>query len=199
MSTDNGSAIEVSLAELAPPEIVKRINGLLIRGQTAPLSADKAQDLFILYVVCGSLEGVAKQAGIPLDVMFLTAAQYNWKQKRADVLVAGEAALMGQVQKNLVNQLLIATQSTILKQVGDVMSGKIAPEKCPLLPRSLHGLKLLLELVKEVNQVNQPQTTNTTNVIHAQNVQVNQQLPAAKKPEVDKLHAMKLMAGEKDD
>lgn len=172
------------LTQLAPTEVA-RIERLAAANQTAPLTQEKEVGPFLLFVLGDSVEEIAIKTGTPRDVMYLTYLKYNWEEKRTELQKSGQVSVISALQKQMVNYLLLATNTTISKQVAQVMSGALAPEKCPLIPRSLHGLKLLLELVKEVNQVNQPQTTNTTNVIHAQNVQVNQQLPAAKEPVID--------------
>lgn len=168
---------KAALESSASTEMVKRIEGLIVRGQTAPLPSDKETGPFLLYVLGDSVEQVAQKTGIPVDVVYLTAISYHWSEKREELARKGNVQLITALQKDLINNLLVATQASIIRQVGEVMSGRLPPEKCSLIPRSLHGLKTLMEMVTQINQLvasnetNKPQT-----VIQAQNVQVNQSI-----------------------
>ena len=163
-----------------PVNELTRIERLVASNQTSALVQEKEVGPFLLFVLGDSVEEVANKTGTPKDVMYLTYLKYNWEEKRAELNKQGQVAVISALQKQAINYLLVATNLSITRQVAQVMSGALPAEKCSLIPRSLHGLKLLLELAKEVNQINQPQNTNTTNVIHANNVQVNQQIPVAK-------------------
>lgn len=166
-----------------PTSDVSRIERLVASNQTAPLPQEKEVGPFLLFVLGDSVEEVASKTGTPKDVMYLTYLKYNWEEKRDELNKHGQVAVISALQKQAINYLLVATNLSITRQVAQVMSGALPPEKCPLIPRSLHGLKLLLELAKEVNNMSPEKAPNTTNVIHAQNVQVNQQLPAATEAE----------------
>jgi hypothetical protein len=184
-----------ALAGIAPADVVRRVEGLVVRGQTAPLQSDREIGPFLLYVIGDTIEEVATKTGIPVDVVYLTAIAFRWEEKRAALAKQGNVAVVTALQKQLVNNLLIATQASILRQVGEVMSGRLPPEKCSLIPRSLQGLKTLLEMVKEVNtMVSAGDTKTSTNVIHAENVQINQTV-APEEPK-DQMALLKKMAGE---
>lgn len=186
------------LTQLAPADAA-RIERLAAANQTSWLPQEKEVGPFLLFVLGDSLDDISSKCGIPKDIVFLTYLKYNWEDKRVELSKQGNVSVISALKKRTLNYLMLATSSVIDKQVAQVLSGALPAEKCPLIPRSLHAYKLLSELHDEVNKEPVVQQPSTTNVIHAQNVQVNQQLPAAKEPEVDKLHAMKLMAGEKDD
>lgn len=168
---------KAALEGLAPVEVVRRVEGLLAKSQTGPLPNDREFGPFLLFALGDSIDEVAAKTGIPVDVVYLTAISYRWMEKREELARKGNVQLIMALQRQLVNNLLVATQASVLKQVGEVMSGKLAPEKCSLIPRSLHGLKALMEMVSDINNLvaaNEAAPNNTT-VIHAVGqVQVNQ-------------------------
>lgn len=166
-----------ALEGLAPVEIVKRVEGLVQRGQTAPLTSDREWGPFILFVLGDSIEEVSQKMNIPVDVLYLTAITYHWKEKKTKLMEKGESQLIALLQKKLVNQLLVATQASIAKQVGEILAGRMSPDKCPLIPKNLNGLKLFMEIVSEINNLTTDNTSNSSkNVINAQNVQIVQPL-----------------------
>lgn len=184
MTTNLPAEWRAQLSHLPPNELA-RIERLATSNQTAPLTQEKEVGPFLLFVLGDSVEDVANKTGTPKDVMYLTYLKYNWEGKRAELNKQGQVAVISALQKQAINYLLVATNVSITRQVALVMSGALPAEKCSLIPRSLHGLKLLLELAKEVNNMPCDKAGSTTNVIHAQNVQVNQQIPAAKEPVID--------------
>jgi hypothetical protein len=187
---------KASLAAL-PPEEAKRIESLVALGKTAPLTLDKETGPFFLFVLGDSIEEVAVKSGTPKDVMYLTYLAYNWEGRRTELLRQGSTQMIATLQKQLVNNLLVATTKCVMKQVTDIMSGSGDPEKCPMVPRSLSGLRTLMDMVIMANKLVAPEDAPSkpgTTVINANNVQVNQGVEA--EPAKSKTDILKALAGE---
>jgi hypothetical protein len=153
---------------------------------------------FLLFLLGDSIEQVAETTGTPADVMYLTAIKYCWPQKRDELAKMGQANLIAQLQKHTLNKILVATSMVIDKQLKDVISGKLPAEKCSLIPRNIHGLGALMEMITAANQEPPaPQPPAQTTVVQATNVQINQQAALPEKP--DRMTSLKALAGESDE
>jgi hypothetical protein len=52
------------------------------------------------------------------------------------------------IQKDLANTILIVTKIAMEKQLADVLSGKLKPNQCRLIPNNIHSLQKLMEIRK---------------------------------------------------
>lgn len=143
------------------------------------LSQEKEVGPFMLYLLGDDIEAVAQKCGYPKDIVLATAVQYRWRDKREALIQKGkESELIKEVEKNLVNSLLLVTWRVITAEVGAVMSGKLDPAQSKFVPTSMQALERLLGMVERVNKLmatdvpQEPQKPTT--VVHAQNVQINQ-------------------------
>ena len=165
---------ELSLKE----DDIKRIVKLFRERSVTYLSPEREMGPFLLYSVGDSLETVAVKTNLPKDVILCTAIQYRWQEKirylKRDTLNILE------VQKDLANTLLVATYKSILSDLGEVIAGKKDASEVGLIPKNITTLEKLMAMVKAVNAP-EGAPINTTNVIHAQQVQVNQQVLEPKK------------------
>lgn len=167
-----------------PPPPERRI----VTSGTSPLSPDKEVGPFLLYLLGDDVETVALKTSYPKDTIQITCQQYNWQAKR-DVLLTSETGntLIKDVEKSLLDNILMATYVAAMKQVGEVMTGKLDAAKCSLIPTSMQGLQRLLEMVEKANGLvatNQKAPEAGTTVVHADNVQINQGVapPAKNEP-----------------
>ena len=170
-------------AELAhlPDADVRRLENMLERGITHPLSEDKEPGVFVLFVMGKSIEEISVMTGTPKDVMTLTYLKYRWADKKNTLMSAGLEKLLDGMMKNMANLMLAATNQHLTEQVIGVMSGKIPFEKCTFLPRSGHGVQQLMDMVKNVNKMDAEVNGKSGNtIVQAQNVQINQALEPAK-------------------
>jgi len=188
-----------ALQGIAPVEVVKRIEGLLVRGQTASLSPDKEAGPFLLYVLGDDIEDIAQKTGTPVDVMYLTCLTYRWQEKRDELSKKGNTVVINALQKSIVNHLLAATQLSVMNQVGKVMSGEIDASECSLIPKNIKSLKELMELVTAVNDLvsASEQKDKPVTVVNAQNVQI-QNFAEEKKQEISREEMLRALAGESD-
>lgn len=161
---------------------------LVKNNQTSPLKPDKESTPFLLFVTGHTLDDISQKMAIPKDVIYLTYFHFNWEEKKQELAKMGNIAVINGIQKNIVNNLLIATHMAITRQLDDVLSGKLEARKCSIIPQNVHSLKLFLEMVSELNKITEG-SEKTTNIIHAENVQINQNIEKVNQDMVDFLES----------
>lgn len=181
---------------------MRRFKSLVDKGQLAPLEEDAATPHMLLYFTGESLDVIAERMGTPKDVVYLTSIKYNWAAKKEHVdKHGGSDALIKGLRKRFIDHLMIATTLLGMDEVGKVMAGKLPVGKMPMMPRSLHAFDALCKLQDEVNAPAATQQTQS-NVIHAENVQINNQIaPAEPKEEVirvSRAERLKQLSGKAD-
>lgn len=161
------------------PEVsLRKFKDMMNRGLVSPLSEDDATPHLLLFLTGESLDAIAERTSTPKDVIYLTAISHNWSVKKAKVdQMGGSESVLHALRKQLLNNILIATTKASLKDVGDVMAGKTPASKMPLIPRSLHALNSLFQMIDDANKPPESATAQN-NVIHAENVQINNQVTA---------------------
>jgi len=181
-----------------PEQSLRKFKELMNKGMISPLSEDDSTPHLLLFLTGESLDAIAERTSTPKDVVYLTAIKHNWSIKKEKVdKMGGSDTVLHALRKQLLNNILIATTKASLKDVGDVMSGRLPASKMPLIPRSLHALNSLFQMIDDASKpLETPPAQN--NVIHAENVQINQQIAA---PEVkeDKIKVLRRLAGERDE
>jgi len=200
VSSNLPSEIRAQLAHL-PDVDIKRLENLLDRGITAPLNNEREGGAFLLYLMGDSLEEIATKTGTPKDVILLTFIKYQWSAKKDIVLAAGMEKVVENINKDLANSLLIATHKVVKDQIAQVLSGKIAPEKCTYIPKSLNGLQQLIEMTSKVNNLIQDGEKKQGNtIVQAQSVQINQSIGSeiAETKRISREERLARLAKEKD-
>jgi len=178
--TNLPSEIRTQLACLPEVEL-KRLESLVARGISAPLNPEKEVGPFLLFMIGDSLEDVAIKTGTPKDVIYLTYVKYSWDEKKKRLSANGVDKVIEELNKNMVHHVLVATFKVLTEQIGKVMSGELPHEKCSYIPRSLHGVKQLIEMAEQVNNIVKDADKKPGNtIVQANNVQINQQLEAPK-------------------
>ena len=168
-----------------PKEQVDRLLSQNGRHALHALSPDKESGAFLLFCCGDDLDLISAKLSIPKDVILATAIQYRWPDK-ASVL---KSTTPIDLQKDLVNTILVATVMSVNRDLADVISGKKDASDCPLIPSSPQALEKLINMVNTVNSVSVPKQDQPQTVIHANNVQVNQQI--GESPEPKKIEASK--------
>lgn len=134
-----------------PEEKQLSLQNQLARGQLSFLSPDKEGSPFLLYFMGASIEEVAAKTSLPVDVILATAMKYDWLGKaqamRRDSVLSG----MELVKENILRTLLVATQVKIEKELADMFAGRPDAKESALLPKNIHGLRQLLDMVNELN------------------------------------------------
>lgn len=130
-----------------PPERVASIQNMVARGSVSYLSPDKEAAPFMLYLTGESLEGVAKKTNYPVDVIYITAMRYQWADK-AKNLEQDKLAALTDIQHDIIKSLAVATHVVLQKQLADIIAGRADPRDCPLLPKNIHGLEKLMNMVE---------------------------------------------------
>lgn len=143
------------------------------------LSQEKEVGPFMLYLLGDDIESVAVKCGYPKDIVLATAVHYRWRDKREALIQKGkESEMVKEIEKNLVNSLLLASWRSISAEVGAVMSGKLDPGKSKFVPQSIAALERLLAMAERVNKLvvtdagATPEQKPGTTVVNAQNVQI---------------------------
>lgn len=150
-----------------PQERVTSLLSLLQRGGISYLSPDKEAGPFLLYSCGDDLEKIAQKTNYPLEVIQLTALRYKWPDKV--VALSKEVGAIGLegVQLEMAKNLLIATYIVMQKQLADVIAGRADARECQLLPKNIHGLEKLMNIIENLKpkeDKNSPMTFNGNNI-----------------------------------
>jgi hypothetical protein len=185
-----------------PKEQVDKLSRLLANRTVTYLSPDKEAGAFLLYSIGRTLPEIATQLSIPPEVIILTALQYKWQEK-AILLQSQEGGLktLQDLQKDLASSILVATLLTAQKELGDLIAGRIKPSECAWLPRNMQSLEKLMNMINNLNPVAPAVPAPAPTVVHAQNVQINQNAathqPSDTMDRAKKIEYLEAMAREK--
>lgn len=167
-----------------PQERVDSLVTLLKQRSLSYLSPEKEGGPFLLYCCGDSFEVVSLKTNYPIEVVLLTAMQYKWHTK-ANLLqkTLADGGLLD-IQKDMAKMLLIATHTSIQKQLGDVIAGRLDPDKCALIPKSIKGLNELMTMVNgitdKVKEIENPSPKQVPITVHGTNIQINHGAPEGK-------------------
>ena len=158
-----------------PKEAVARLMSQYGRKALYALSPDKEPGPFLLYGCGDNFDTIATKMNLPVDVIVATAIQYRWPDK-SRLLNRTESGLVpGNLQKDLVNTILVATIVSMQRELGEVISGKKEAKDCALIPSSPQALQKLMEMVSSLNNPQPADPMKPQTVIHATNLQINNQ------------------------
>ena len=180
---------------------VDRLSLMASKGQLFPLSSEKEPGYFLLYCLGDDLSMIAAKTNIPRDVIFATAINYRWTEKAKILNRDNESLVPLDLQKELVNTILVATVVAMQRELGDVIAGRKEAKECRMIPQSPASLEKLMAMVTALNAPKEAAPQEAKTVIHAQNVQVNQGLPPQPAPveSAEKAESRKLMLKELED
>jgi hypothetical protein len=177
-------------------EVTNRLLTSNGRGKLYSLSPDKEAGAFMLYCIGNTFEEIAIKLTLPLDLILTTAIQYSWFEKTRLLKKSPDTASV-EMQKDLVNSILVATVISMQRSLGEVISGKLDAKDCPLIPNSPAALEKLLTMSANLNAPPSADKGSTqTTVITTQNLQINQSvqqtnaLPEKAESRLDRLKAL---------
>lgn len=153
-----------------PEDQVKRMINTLYQKGVSYLSPDKEEGPFLLYAMGNDFETIALKSNYPIDVIYLTAMRYDWKNK-ITLLSKIKDLSPQEIQRDLANTLLMATWVSIQRELSEVISGKIEANKSKLIPKSTKALNELIDMVNKVNGIGEQNPAPIS--VNAQNVQIN--------------------------
>lgn len=169
----------VQSSELVPVEEKEKIESRVRKGLLGPLSPEREAGPFMLYCCGDDLETIALKTNFPKDILYVTAIHYDWDNKAASLRSDSKDFNPINIQKDLAHSLLVATYMAAKEQLQDVLAGRKSPSQCPLLPKNMHSLEKLMNMITEMNKppegAGSHQYPGSGTVVHAQNVQINQQ------------------------
>lgn len=174
-----------------PEEQIKRIEGAVEKRQIAPLPAEKEVGLFLLYAMGDSIDSIAEQTSLPKDVVALTAATYDWDTKCIEIKKYRNGEKIDEIQKDLINTLLMATYVSMKRELALVIAGKKDPGEVLMIPKKIDGLKSLIDLVNSVNDPDKVKIASGGTIVHAQNVQINQVSETSKESKIERLKKLR--------
>lgn len=176
-----------------PAEKVSDLTNLLAKRSISYLSPDREAGPFMLFLCGDSLETISLKTNLPKDIIILTAIQYKWDEK-ANTLQKGMTELGTQtLQKEMAKSMLVATYIAVQKQLGDVISGRVSPAECPLIPKNIQSLEKLMTMISNITAP--PEAKPGTTNVSAQNVQIVQNaIPASPEDLEAKRKERELMA-----
>ena len=161
---------DLGLPETKTAKLIQLVNNRSV----AQLSPDKESGPFLLYCTGTDFETIATRCSYPLDVVLLTAMHYRWNEKIDKLGLRSVENAPNAIQKDLANSLLVATYVAMQKQLGDVIAGRMKPEKCALIPKNAYALEKLMALVTDINNPTSKTPGEGGIAVNAQNVQINQ-------------------------
>ena len=185
------------------PDVVReKVRILVDTKSNRYLSPNQESMPFTLYMLTGSLQKVAEKTQLPLEVVGYTAQHYRWKEKREMMESSGELA-PERTLKRIANMMLHVASKAIEQELTDILTGKLDANSSSLMPSNPAALERLIDLVMKVNGLKQGMLDTPvpgTTVVHAQNVQINNQLPeSSKEPIKDKAAILAEMARMKEE
>ncbi len=158
--------IETVLAEV--DKAIALGDQTLALAKAFPLSQESETAPFLLFLLGETLEQISEKTNYPKETLALTARKYNWISRKT--AFAGEQeTVVSQIQKNIVNTLLVASSIAIQKELAMVISGEIDATQCKFIPKNVSGLRQLIDLSNIVNRIAAPGSVP----IHGENIQVN--------------------------
>jgi hypothetical protein len=166
-----------------PKDAVDKLLSMNGRNQLVPLSPDRESAPFLLYCCGDDLELIAAKMTLPRDVITATAIQYRWPEKAKLMRKDGNAAIPNDLQRDLVNSILVATFVAMQRQLSEVVAGKREIKDCALIPSSPAALEKLMNMVTTLNApvvatkggpVADPVHTGPQTIIHAETVNMGQ-------------------------
>lgn len=165
-----------------PQEAVARLLTQNGRKALYALSPDKEPGPFLLFCCGDDFDTIATKMNLPRDVIVATAIQYRWPDKARTLNRTDAGIVPGDLQKELVNTILVATIVAMQRDLGEVIAGRKEAKDCPLIPSSPQALQKLMEMVTALNNpAAAPDPLKPQTVVHATNVQINQALPETPK------------------
>ena len=154
-------SVEVYCREIWVSELVKttvrlpendRVRRLVRSGAVSPLSPEREQAPFLLYLFGDSVSEIAFKQSIPKDIIEVTAAHYHWEEKRQAFAGSG-LSLVSELQKKIANTLLVTAYMAMLKDLAEVSAGTKDGKDCLYIPKSIAGLQQLTEFVDKANGI----------------------------------------------
>jgi hypothetical protein len=167
------------------PDKVKDLSRLVQKGSVSYLSPDKEGAPFLLYMTGQDLPGIALRTNYPIDVLLLTAMKYNWIAKAEEMKKSMVDGDLASIKNDIVRMLLVATHTSMQKELSDILSGRSDAKHSQLIPKNIKGLKDLLDMVDSLSdKVGDKGGVNVTG--SGNNIQVNLMTNGEKTP-VDQL------------
>jgi hypothetical protein len=175
--------IEKNALELSDKKI-QELNQAIARGTIGPMTADKEGNLFLLYAMGDSIDEITDSTGYPKDIILVTAMRYDWPTRRKKMRLTTPEDTATDISKKIVNGIQMATWLAVKEQIADVVSGRKRPSQCSLIPKNIHGLQKLMEMITVMNNPAVASIRPGGTVVQAENVQINHNhnLPAAEIP-----------------
>ena len=168
-------SLELVEKSLLSDEQKEKVRKLVRSNRFTYLSPEREVAPFMLFMTGNSLEAISKLSDLPLDVIYSTAVQYQWAEKRAVLNESGENPLT-MMQKKIAEMMLVATFLNAQKELAKLISSD-DNGKSPLVVRNLSGLQALMDMITKLNGSPEP------GQINAQNVQINNYNSPALTPE----------------
>lgn len=130
------------------------------------LSKELEQSCFYYYSMGDTLEEVSNKLDLPLGVLTYTALHYEWFKRKFILNNAKPGSRMSRAEiaaSDLVADAIIATAAVYRHKLAEVIKNPSKAEDCPLIPRNIKEMQVLLQLL----EVSQPKN------IHSQAPSVN--------------------------
>lgn len=161
----------------------KRIDKMIQDRSVHALAPEREIGPFLLYSVGDDISTIAIKTNLPKDVILATAIQYKWPEKAR--ILKRESLNPIFLQKELANTLLVATYKSLMDELGQVIAGKKDAKQVGLIPKNMTAFQNLMDMITKLNAPAAPNQPAPQTHIHAQNVQVNQQIAAPEEKKDD--------------
>ena len=161
--------VSVNRSEIIPAELKDSIESRIRKGLLGPLAVEREAGAFMLYCIGNDFADISLKTNFPVDVLYVTAAHYDWIGKSAALRNKLGDFNPLHIQKDLTNSLMITTYLAIQEQLAEVLSGRKKASECPLIPKNIKDLERFMAMISNVYT---PETTGNGTTVHAQNVQI---------------------------
>ena len=112
-----------------------KVRRLVRSGAVSPLSPEREQAPYLLFLSGSSLQEIGFQQAIPLDILEVTAAHYQWEDKRNAFATSG-LNLAQELQKRIAMTLLITAHMAVQRDLADVAAGTKEAKDCLFITRA---------------------------------------------------------------
>jgi len=131
------------------------------------LSKALEQSCFYYYSMGDSYEEVSRKLDLPIGMLVYTGLAYEWHKKKfaIDHTTAGtKIAKAETAAADLIADSIVATAAVYRAQLAEVIKHPETAKDCPLIPRNVKELQVLLQLLEVAQPKKDPAPSNAPSV-----------------------------------
>ena len=124
---------------------VDKLLQMIQDGRAMPLSPKDQEGPMLLFVTGEDLDNVALTTNYPKEIIYLTALQYGWYEKKKTL--DAENMSTDDIKHKLARQLLVASYLQITRDLGAVIAGNKKASEVPMIPKNMLQMEKLFAMI----------------------------------------------------